>query len=43
MNEKECAEYYFKTGKIPPLNLNNWVVVYNIIVNAGFNKYINNK
>ena len=31
MTPKECCEYYNKTGKVPPLNLNNWVTVYTII------------
>jgi len=38
MNDIECGEYYYKTGKIPPLNLITWVSVYNIITNAGFEK-----
>ena len=36
MNEIECGQYYYDTGKVPPLNLLNWVSVYNILVNAGF-------
>lgn len=36
MSERECSEYYYKTGKIPPCNLINWVSVYNILMNAGF-------
>ena len=32
MSELECCEYYYKTGKIPPLNLKNWVTVYTLIV-----------
>jgi len=38
MNEQECGKYYHTTGKVPPLNLLNWVSVYNIIVAAGFSK-----
>ena len=36
MNEIECGAFYYKTGKVPPLNLISWVPVYNIIVSAGF-------
>jgi len=38
MNEIECGMYYHNTGKIPPLTLTTWVSVYNILVNAGFEK-----
>jgi hypothetical protein len=38
MNQIECGLYYCNTGKVPPVNLNTWVSVYNIIVNAGFGK-----
>jgi len=31
MSDIECCEYYHKTGKIPPLNLINWVTVYTLI------------
>lgn len=37
MDELECGQYYYDTGKIPPLNLISWVSVYNILMNAGFN------
>lgn len=40
MSVEECGEYYMRTGKIPPVNLNTWVAVYNILVNAGFHKVI---
>jgi hypothetical protein len=36
MTDVECGEYYNNTGKIPPVNLNTWIPVYNILVNAGF-------
>ena len=31
MSELECCEYFYNTGKIPPLNLTNWVTVYTLI------------
>lgn len=31
MTPQECCEYFYKTGKIPPLNLLNWVTVYTLI------------
>lgn len=34
MSQIECCEYYYKTGKIPPLNLINWVTVYSLITGA---------
>jgi hypothetical protein len=38
MNEIECCQYYYNTGKIPPVSLISWVSVYNIIVGAGYGK-----
>jgi hypothetical protein len=36
MNALECGQYYYNTGKVPPVNLISWINVYNILVNAGF-------
>jgi len=36
MNDKECCEYYYNTGKVPPLTLTTWVSIYNIITGAGY-------
>ena len=32
MSDVECCEYYYRTGKIPPINLVNWVHVYNLLI-----------
>jgi len=32
MTELECCEYYYKTGKIPPVNLFNWKTIYTLIM-----------
>ena len=40
MNPIQCGEYYYNTGKIPPVNLLSWVSVYNIITGAGFGKIL---
>lgn len=36
MSDKECCEYYFRTGRIPPVNLRTWVHVYNLLMGAGW-------
>ncbi len=41
MNQQECAEHFFKTGKIPPVNLLSWVPCYSLITSAGWDKVIN--
>lgn len=38
MNQIECGQYYYNTGKVPPVTLLTWVSVYNILVGAGFGK-----
>ena len=38
MTELECCEYYHKTGKIPPLTLHTWAMVYSLLVGAGYGK-----
>ena len=40
MSVQECGEYYYRTGKVPPVNLTTWVAVYNIITGAGFGKIV---
>jgi len=40
MDEKECATYFHKTGKVPGVNLISWVPVYNILVNTGFKQLL---
>jgi len=38
MSDIECGQYYFSTGKVPPVNLRTWISVYNILMGAGFGK-----
>ena len=42
MSDKECCQYYHETGKIPPMNLFNWVHVYNLLVNEAFKQLVIN-
>ena len=31
MNETETYEYFYRTKKIPPVSLRNWVAIYTIL------------